>query len=181
MARFRVYGDATPSAKEQVRVRYLNALFVDEAHRFFGTACGSERWVEQMAAGRPYASGSAVLEAATAGFDTLEDSDWEVAFAAHPRIGERAGGIPGREQAVAAATASGREQELVEGNNRYEERFGRSFIIAAAGKTTGEIIDALEQRMNNEPEAERDVAAAEQRMITERRLRHMLCLGPVPT
>ncbi len=181
VARFRVYGDATPSAKEEVRIRYLNALFEDEAHRFFGTACGSERWVEKMAAGRPYASGAAVLEAATAGFDTLEDSDWEAAFAAHPRIGERAEGIAGREQAAAAATASGREQELVEGNNRYEERFGRSFIIAAAGKTTGEIIDALEQRMNNEPEAEREAAAAEQRMISERRLRHMLCLGPVPT
>ena len=35
--------------------------------------------------------------------------------------------------------------------------------------------------MNNEPEEERDAAATEQRMITERRLRHMLCLGPVST
>ena len=57
-----------------------------------------------------------------------------MAFAAHPRIGERAEGIPGREQAVAAATATGREQELADGNARYEERFGRSFIIAAAGE-----------------------------------------------
>ena len=45
--------------EEQVRVRYLNALFEEEAHRFFGTACGSLRWVERMAAGQPYPSGAA--------------------------------------------------------------------------------------------------------------------------
>ncbi|HEX2370095.1 MAG TPA: allantoicase [Acidimicrobiia bacterium] len=181
VARFRVYGDPTASAREQVRVRYLNALFEEEAHRFFGTACGSLRWVERMAAGQPYASGAAVLEAANAAFDMLGESDWEMAFAAHPRIGERVEGIPGREQAVAVSTATGREKELAEGNTRYEERFGRSFIIAAQGKTTDEVIEAMEQRMNNEPKAERLAAAAEQRVITERRLRHMLCLGPAPT
>ncbi len=31
--------------------------------------------------------------------------------------------------------------------------------------------------MTNDPETERDAAATEQRLITERRLRHMLCLG----
>ena len=179
VARLRVFGDPTPTAREQIRVRYLNALFEEEAHRFFGTACGSERWVERMAAGRPFASGAAVLAAAEEAFDTLEKADWELAFAAHPRIGERSGGIPGREQAMAAATATGREEELAVGNVRYEDRFGRSFIIAAEGRTTGEIIDALERRMANDPDKEREAAATEQRLITERRLRHMLCLGPV--
>jgi allantoicase len=177
VARLRVFGDPNPSAQQQVRIRYLSALFEDEARRFFDTACGSERWVEEMAAGRPYPNGAAVLDFAGAAFDKLDDADWEMAFAAHPRIGERAAGIPGREQAVAAATASGREQELAEGNARYEERFGRSFIIAAQGKTTDEIIEALQRRLDNEPETERKAAAAEQRLITERRLRHMLCLG----
>ena len=63
------------------------------------------------------------------------------ALADHPRIGERPTG------AGAAAAMSGREQagvdpaddelrrRLADGNRRYEERFGRIYLVRAAGRS----------------------------------------------
>ena len=59
-------------------------------------------------------------------------------------------------------------------NARYEERFGRIFLICARGLTTAEILVQLERRLANTPGAEIREAAAEQARITALRLRAWL-------
>lgn len=63
---------------------------------------------------------------------------------------------------------------LEEGNRRYEERFGHVFLIRAAGRSAGDMLAALTQRMSNEPEAELRVAAAQQAEITRLRLARLV-------
>ena len=43
---------------------------------------------------------------------------------------------------------------IAAGNAAYEERFGRVFLIRAAGRTPSEIRAELERRLGNAPDAE---------------------------
>ncbi|HUO86001.1 MAG TPA: 2-oxo-4-hydroxy-4-carboxy-5-ureidoimidazoline decarboxylase, partial [Thermoanaerobaculia bacterium] len=110
----------------------------------------------------------------------LTAADWLEAFAAHPRIGERAAGEStsarwsAGEQAGATAAADDVKQAIAAGNRRYEERFGHVFLISAAGRSGSEILAALERRLANEPQRELHEAAAEQAAITRLRLERLL-------
>jgi 2-oxo-4-hydroxy-4-carboxy-5-ureidoimidazoline decarboxylase len=50
---------------------------------------------------------------------------------------------------------------LARGNRAYEEKFGRVFLIRAAGRTAPEILAALNERLANTP-AQEDVIVAQQ-------------------
>lgn len=60
---------------------------------------------------------------------------------------------------------------LADGNREYERRFGRIFIVCATGKSAGEILEILQQRLKNDPQSELLEAVEQQRQITELRLR----------
>src|SRR5438093_10162959 len=63
---------------------------------------------------------------------------------------------------------------LVRANQEYEARFGHIFIVCATGKSAGEMLNLLEQRLSNDPAQELHVAAEEQRKITRLRLAKLL-------
>lgn len=188
VARLRVWGRPDPVAASGARMRYLNALFPQPARAFFATACASHRWVEAMIDGVPYAEGSAVLARASQAFESLTADDWLEAFAAHPRIGERHGrqNVAGEkmsvgEQAGMDEAGDAVRAELDEANRQYEARFGRTYIVRAAGRSAEEMLEMARRRLANDAETELDVAAGEQREITMGRLRRMLCLGEEDT
>jgi 2-oxo-4-hydroxy-4-carboxy-5-ureidoimidazoline decarboxylase len=52
-------------------------------------------------------------------------------------------------------------EALAAGNRAYEEKFGRVFLIRAAGRTAPEILAALQERLDNSP-AQEDVIVAQQ-------------------
>ena len=117
---------------------------------------------------------AAALERAMAG---LGADDWNAAFAAHPRIGERrddAHGWSAREQAGAADADAATRQALAEGQRAYEARFGRIFLTCATGKTASAMLAELGQRMHNAPAAELAVAIEEQGRITRLRMEKRL-------
>ena len=60
---------------------------------------------------------------------------------------------------------------IAAGNAAYEERFGRVFLIRAAGRTPGEIRAALERRLHNDPDAETIEATGQLAEIALLRLR----------
>lgn len=152
----------------------LNDLSPDAAERELRRCCGSERWVREMAARRPIASDTALLEAADSIWWDLEPADWREAFAAHPRIGERDGGAWSAEEQAGMNEASRRlEAEIREGNRAYEAKFGHVFLICATGLSAAEMAEALERRLDNDPVAELRIAAAEQAKITKLRLRKL--------
>jgi len=155
----------------------LNALDATAAARELLRCCGSTRWAEAMAAARPFPSLEAACERSDAIWSALDRDDWLEAFAAHPRIGARAGGSPGsaqwssQEQAGVTDTSRARLARL---NEDYEQRFGYIFIICASGKTGDEMLRALERRIGNNPDDEVREAAEEQRQIARLRLAKLL-------
>lgn len=152
----------------------LNDLSSEAAERELQRCCGSERWAREMAARRPFASDAALFAAADDVWWDLEPDDWLEAFAAHPRIGERDGGAWSAEEQAGMNNASRRlEVEIREGNRAYEAKFGHVFLICATGLTAAEMAAALERRLDNDPEAELRIAAAEQAKITKLRLRKL--------
>ena len=65
----------------------INALSEADAADALTRCCGSLRWVAAMLAARPFATASALLEAADRIWAGLTRDDHLEAFAHHPRIG----------------------------------------------------------------------------------------------
>jgi OHCU decarboxylase len=130
-----------------------------------------------VAAGRPYADLAAVQRAADEVWTTLGSADWLEAFAAHPRIGEGGGHAAAwSRQEQSGVGGAGREvqEALARGNAEYEARFGHVFLISAAGRSAGEILDELQARLGNDPATELRVAADQHRRITRLRIERLL-------
>ncbi len=137
------------------------------------------RWTSEISFARPFGTGAELLSFAELAAPDWTETEIDAALAHHPRIGERAAGV-GREAAMSRNEQSGialssriREQ-LEEGNRRYEERFGRVFIIRAAGRSAGEILAVLNGRLENTREDELAATAAALREIAILRLEGLL-------
>jgi OHCU decarboxylase len=132
---------------------------------------------------RPFASHLELLSAAESAFKPLGEADWLEAFAAHPRIGDRAA-LAERfastrawaegEQAGTLAASDGVLDALAKRNRAYEERFGFVFIVCATGLRASQMLASLEERLGNPRDVELSFAADEQRKITHLRLRKAL-------
>lgn len=59
---------------------------------------------------------------------------------------------------------------LKAGNEAYEQKFGRVFLIRAAGRSAGEILASLQKRLQHNPHDEDDVVAEQLRQIALLRL-----------
>ena len=160
-----------------------NALEAVEAAREVLPCCGSQTWATSLASRRPFADADALLNAASEVWLALPEADWMEAFNSHPRIGERHAQAAATEaslkssaleQSVAISANDAAKLALAEGNRRYEQRFGRIFIICASGRTAHEILTMLELRMKNDDATELREAAEQQRQITLLRLRRWL-------
>ncbi len=160
-----------------------NALNASEAEQEALPCCGSRAWAAGLAARRPFPDLEAVLAASNEIWLGLPVVDWQEAFDSHPRIGER------HAQAATAVSLKSSAQEqsgamsaadqaakaaLVEGNKRYEARFGRIFLVRASGRSAAKILAILESRMSNDDATELREAAEQQRQITELRLQRWL-------
>lgn len=175
----------TPQAEEarsETLARW-NALTADAAAGEILACCGSRAWARGMAARRPLANESSLLIASDEVWRGVGEADWQEAFRAHPRIGEtkaerpaseRSAAWSAQEQSSAAAADSELKKALAQGNREYEQRFGRIFIVCATGKTSAEILQILQRRLQNDDATELREAAEQQRQITEIRLRKWL-------
>jgi len=158
----------------------FNEMADDEAARLVLTFLDVPRWAGEVLAGRPYDDPDRVAERMVAASSTITDDELERALARHPRIGERA------DATVHDAAHSTREQSgvdrddddvvrrLTEGNRAYEQRFGRVFIIRAAGRSGPEILDHLRGRLDNTDEAERAVTIDQLTQIAVLRMKEAL-------
>lgn len=139
--------------------------------------CESRRFAALISGGRPYQDAAALTAAIDTAFDALTWEDIVEAMSAHPRIGERAGGISVAEQGGATAAGAAVLRALAAGNVAYEERFGHVFLVCASGLSGEEMLDRLNARLENTPAAERAVARRELRKITRLRMTKLLGLS----
>lgn len=182
VSRLRVYGrPATrrPGADDPL-LSGLAALDEDAAQAAFLRCCGSERWASAMVQARPFASRTELYGVAESTWWGLGDGDWKEAFAHHPKIGADVDKL--REKFAATADWSAGEQAgvsgaseetlaaLAQGNEAYDRRFGHVFLVCATGKSADQMLEALQERLENEPSAELRIAAGEHVKITRIRL-----------
>ena len=156
-----------------------NAAGATEARNAMLACCGSKRWADAMVALRPIASVFALSEEADRVWAIMQEADWLEAFACHPRIGERkvsmhAGAQSAAwsrtEQARASAASDHVLAEIADGNQRYEQLFGFTYIVCATGKSADEMLAILKRRLGSTRESELREAAEQQRQIMQIRL-----------
>jgi len=125
----------------------------------------------------------ALIERADKIWERLDPSDWNEAFASHPRIGEerlptsattRSAEWSRQEQSGATLLNKGIQERLRRANEEYEQRFKRIYIVCASGKSAEEMLTILSQRLQNDEAIELREAAEQQRQITQLRIRRWL-------
>lgn len=153
----------------------FNALDDADAAALLRPCLDVDRWVTDIVDGRPYASADELFTTARAAANPLTGAELEAALAHHPRIGEQARG--GSTEAGLSRTEQADlnldddiQRRLAEGNRAYEQRFGRVFLIRAAGRSSTEILDKLQTRLGNDPDTEDGVVADQLRQIALVRL-----------
>jgi 2-oxo-4-hydroxy-4-carboxy-5-ureidoimidazoline decarboxylase len=161
--------------------RRINTLDEISAGAELLKCCGSRRWADAMLARRPFTLLDQVAAIAGEIWDSLSREDYLEAFSHHPRIGEKSL----REKFATTATWASGEQsgvnvagddiikELASLNDEYAGKFGYIFIVCATGKSAAEMLDILRSRLANPLDIELPIAAAEQKKITEIRLRKL--------
>jgi len=141
-------------------------------------------WVDAVVAARPYSSVDALTAHATALADKWSGADLDAALARHPRIGQRPIGAGAeaaasrREQASMTDAAAGVTAAIAAGNAAYEQRFGRVFLIRAAGRSPEQILAELRRRIENDDDTETTEALSQLAEIAILRLRASLTDGP---
>jgi 2-oxo-4-hydroxy-4-carboxy-5-ureidoimidazoline decarboxylase len=157
-----------------------NSLPHEEAVREILPCCGSQAWAASVASKRPMHDEAALLEATDEIWRSLGEADWLEAFRSHPRIGEtsaekdsaaQSSAWSAQEQQKAATADEAIKMALKWGNREYENKFGRIFIVCAAGKSASDILEILRRRLHNDEATELQQAAEEQRQIMHIRLR----------
>ncbi|MBA0124834.1 2-oxo-4-hydroxy-4-carboxy-5-ureidoimidazoline decarboxylase [Haloechinothrix sp. YIM 98757] len=160
-------------------VARFNELPAEEARELLHACCDVPAWVEAVLCGRPYADRRRLLEHADLAARRLTPTEVDRALAAHPRIGD----LPadsGRESSWSRGEQRGVERDeaslrqLKEVNLDYERRFGRVFLICAAGMTSAQILDAARARLGHDEATERRVVAEELRKIALLRVERVL-------
>jgi len=154
-----------------VSLASFNAASAADAEAAMLSCCGSRAFASAVAAGRPYASVDALEAAISSAFASLAWDDVLEAMAEHPRIGDRVTGTPAAEQ---SGVTDASRAALVAGNREYESRFGHVFLICATGLSGQDVLASLQARLANDEEAERVVATAELRKITQLRARKLV-------
>jgi 2-oxo-4-hydroxy-4-carboxy-5-ureidoimidazoline decarboxylase len=132
------------------------------------------RWADDVLAGEPYADRTAAVARADEAARALTDEELDQALSGHPRIGERGGAQSQREQAGVDPASGDTAARLAAGNAAYEERFGRVFLIRAAGRDAEAILAELDRRLGNDDATERAETVDNLRQIALLRLEALL-------
>jgi 2-oxo-4-hydroxy-4-carboxy-5-ureidoimidazoline decarboxylase len=160
-----------------------NSLDSAAAAREALPCCGSQAWAAALADRRPIADEASLIETSANIWQDLPEEAWQEAFNSHPRIGQRHAQShateeslrwSAHEQRTALSEDEAAKLALEEANRRYEQKFGRIFIVCATGKTSAEMLAILEARMKNDAASELREAAEQQRQITQLRLHRWL-------
>ncbi len=145
--------------------------------------CAADAWLSRMSEARPFSSAKAARDLSDELVLGFDEAALDQALGAHARIGERRLGSTTEdrwsrtEQAGALAVETDVQERLAEGNRRYEERFGRVFLIRAAGRSAEEMLVALDERLENDDDTERHVVRRELADIVRLRLLKVLERG----
>lgn len=155
----------------------FNQLSAEEAAAQVAGCLGVARWVDEIVSGRPYPDRDSLLDRGSAAAAHLSDAELASAISRHPRIGERARtgtAEDAHSRAEQAGVRATDEERLREQNAAYEQRFGRVFLVRAAGRSSADILAELDRRLANDDATERAETVGALRDIAVLRLEHVV-------
>ncbi|GAA4371763.1 2-oxo-4-hydroxy-4-carboxy-5-ureidoimidazoline decarboxylase [Paeniglutamicibacter cryotolerans] len=157
----------------------FNSAPVNSVRQLVRPCADIDRWIEAIVSSRPYADLNALLRTASNSAFPFTSAELATALAHHPRIGDRAAGSSSearmsRTEQSGVSADQDMARRLSEGNAAYEERFDRVFLIRAAGRSAGEILESLEGRLRNNDAQEFAETATQLREIAVLRLRNLI-------
>jgi 2-oxo-4-hydroxy-4-carboxy-5-ureidoimidazoline decarboxylase len=132
--------------------------------------------VAEVSGASPFESLDSLLQAAHNAATPLSPSEIDEALAHHPRIGEKPKGtgtaqsFSRREQSAADASDEQLAAAIAAGNAAYEKKFGRIFLIRAAGRSRAEVLSELNRRIELDADNELVVVGEQLRDIAVLRL-----------
>jgi allantoicase len=182
LSRLRLWGVPSSRGRAAAGLRWWNLLPVRDAARQVRSCCASPAWAAALADERPVADVDALCVVSERIILGLGWDDVGAALTGHARIGQAPTG-KGREAASSRQEQSGVADDpalraaLAEGNRAYEERFGHVYLVRAAGRSGGEMLALLRERLGNDEVTERDVVRRQLAEITSLRLRRLWCEG----
>ena len=138
------------------------------------TALNAQRWAAEVAAQAPFDTLDQLLDAAHDA-TPLTTAEIDEAISHHPRIGEKPVGDSASAEMSRSEQGASVElaDEIAAGNAAYEQRFGRVFIIRAAGRSRAEILSSLNERLALDDAAELAIVGEQLRDIALLRLEAM--------
>ena len=166
-----------------MKLKQFNSLDKSIAFTELEKCCGSEQWIKSILAARPYNSIGNLQQFSDKVWNKLTKKDYLQAFTHHPQIGDidslkkrfaNTAHWAGKEQSGTADASDEVLNKLKSGNDDYLLKFGFIFIVCATGKTAQQMLNALNQRIVNDPSTELLIAAGEQNKITHLRLQKLL-------
>ncbi|WP_159803012.1 2-oxo-4-hydroxy-4-carboxy-5-ureidoimidazoline decarboxylase [Arthrobacter zhaoguopingii] len=158
-----------------MRLADFNAAPVTDAAEVLRLCLDIPRWIDEIVVARPFKSISALTSFAAAAAPDFSDDELDAALAHHPRIGEPPAGSSAeaglsRQEQSGLGGSGDTAGRIAAGNREYEEKFGRVFLIRAAGRSPEHILVALQERLRHTPQEERPVVAGQLREIALFRL-----------
>ena len=164
-----------------VTLAQFNTMNQAEANSVLMTCCTSSQWAKELAALRPFATISKLVESSDTVWNEVKQQEAHLleAFDGHPQIGNVATlketyrntqDSAAHEQAGANDAEDQVLEDLAQGNQDYLDKFGFIFIVFATGKSAQQMLDLLLARLPNDRDTELANAAIEQNKITRLRL-----------
>lgn len=154
-------------------LRTFNVAPLDDVVAVLRPCADVPEWIDTIARARPFATVQELIDQADTAARSWCIADVDKALAHHPRIGERARGTS-TEAALSRTEQPHLDAEITEqlaaANAAYEARFGRVFLIRAAGRSAPEILAELQRRLTLSPDDEEAVAIDQLREIAKLRL-----------
>ena len=158
----------------------FNQASATEAQAAIAHCVAIPAWQQAVVAARPFHDKSVLISTADRLAQEWQGAELEQALSAHPRIGEKAQGAD-KEAALSRSEQSAMQQAngalqfaMLAGNQSYELRFGRVFLIRAKGRSGEEMLAELQRRLNNDEVTEQQEALLQLREITLLRLKESI-------
>lgn len=157
-------------------VSSLSTITEAELREGLRTCLAIPRWIDDVVAAGPYGGVDQLVDAAYRAATPLSAAEVDQAMSDHPRIGEQVHGdgraqqLSRLEQQSSTSTDAQLADALANGNKAYERKFGRVFLIRAAGRSRMEILAELTRRTELDPDTEVDIVATELRDIAMLRI-----------
>lgn len=168
--------DTSHGYRGRVDITEFDGLTPTRAAEVVGVWAAVPAWVDALVAGRPYGSRAALVQRASALAAAWDADDLDAALAHHPRIGEKPRGDGAEadasrsEQSAMADAEQDVAAAIAEANGAYEERFGRVFLIRAAGRSPQEMLGEARRRLADDDATEAAEALDQLGQIAQLRL-----------